>query len=375
MNVLEKIRILGSAGKYDICASTSSCRKIKTNDRIGNAVSSGICHSFTPDGRCVSLFKVLYTNKCSFDCKYCPNNCPGRKVSFEPEELARVFINLYIGNYVEGLFLSSGICGDADKTSEKLLETIELIRNKYKFRGYIHSKIIPGVNYDLVKRFVDISDRVSINVETSSKTRMEEISSTKNYKTDILRRQAWIRGMVSRKKLPAGQTTQFIVGASDESDLEIMKMMNWEYKNLKLKRCYFSSFAPVNNTPLEKKEKTPLWREHRLYQVDWLIRKYGFEVSEIKDVMEDGFIPNQDPKFLLAKQNLKRPVDINESCFEDLIKVPGIGPITAKRIVRFTNKGRIKRYKELKNMGVVLKRARPFLKVDGKCQTRLGDYI
>jgi predicted DNA-binding helix-hairpin-helix protein len=175
--------------------------------------------------------------------------------------------------------------------------------------------------------------------------------------------------------LPAGQTTQFIVGASGETDLEVLKLMDWEYKKMKLKRCYFSAFNPVEKTPLEKKDGTPLWRENRLYQSDWLVRKYGFKINEIKDVMEDGFLPNDDPKFLLAKKNFEKPVDVNESSFEDLIKVPGIGPLTAKRILSYTKRNKLKGYKELKNMGVVLKRARPFLNVDGKRQKMLGDFI
>lgn len=375
MNVLEKVKILGAAGKYDVCASTASCRTPVMNDRIGNAVSSGICHSFTPDGRCVSLFKVLYTNTCSFDCKYCPNTCSERKVTFKPDELANLFINLYLGNYVEGLFLSSGIIKDPDKTSEKILETINLIRDKYKFRGYIHSKIIPGTSYYFVKRLSEVSDRVSVNVETASKSRLNQISSTKDFKIDILRRQAWIKGLALKKELPAGQTTQFIIGASEETDFEVLKLMDWEYKKMKLKRCYFSAFNPVEKTPLEKKDGTPLWRENRLYQTDWLVRKYGFKLSEIRNVMEDDFLPNDDPKFLLAKQSLDGPVDINESSVEELLKVPGIGPITAKRIVDYTKRGKIKGYKELKNMGVVLKRAKPFLRVGGKHQKMVGDFI
>lgn len=374
MNTLEKVKILSAAGKYDVCASTSSCRRTPAKNRIGSVASSGICHSFTPDGRCISLFKILYTNFCSFDCKYCPNTCASKKVSFEPEELANLFIKLYLGNYVEGLFLSSGVLKDPDKTTEKILECIELIRQKYKFRGYIHSKIIPGTSYDLVKRLVEISDRVSINVETSSKSRLSEISPSKSFRTDILRRQSWVR-RIAYKKLPAGQTTQFIVGAAGETDIEILKLMSWEYKKMKLKRCYFSAFNPVEKTPLEKKEKTPLWRENRLYQVDWLLRKYNFQVSEIAGIMEEGFLRNEDPKFLLAKQYFDKPLDINESSFEELIKVPGIGLTAAKRISIFRKKNRIKGYQQLKNMGVVLKRAKPFLKINGCYQKNLGDFI
>ncbi|OGI15335.1 putative DNA modification/repair radical SAM protein [Candidatus Micrarchaeota archaeon RBG_16_49_10] len=375
MNVIEKVKILGAAGKFDVCASTASCRKTPSLDRVGSAVSSGICHSFTPDGRCVSLFKVLYTNSCSFDCKYCPNTCSGRKASFEPEELGNLFISLYLGNYVEGLFLSSGIAGDPDRVSEKMIETVNFIRERHKFRGYVHSKVLPGTDYSLVKALSEVSDRMSVNVETPSKARMGMVSSNKEFKSDILRRQAWIKRLASRKNLPAGQTTQFIVGASGESDLEILRLMDWEYRQMKVKRCYFSAFSPVKETALEGKERTPIWRENRLYQCDWLLRKYGFPLGDLKNVMDGEFLANEAPKLLMARQTLDSPVDVNECSFEDLIKVPGIGLVTAKRILGYRKKDKVKGYEELRNMGVVLKRARPFIEVAGKHQRRLGDFL
>lgn len=371
MNTLNKIKILADASKFDSCASSSSNRKTKTNDRIGNAAGCGICHSFTEDGRCISLYKTLYSNSCSHDCKYCQNasGCNKKPASFEPEELAKTFMSLYVRNYVEGLFLSSAVMKDADSTTERMIDAINLIRTKYKFQGYIHFKVLPGTSYELIKQASEFADRMSVNLEAPNKSRMAEISSVKDYKIDILRRQAWLK----RMKIPSGQTTQLVVGGSDETDLEILNMIDWEYKNIKLKRGYYSAFTPVENTPFENKSKQPLLREHRLYNIDFMMRKYHIRLQEFKTIMDNGMLPKEDPKVVLARHRFDSPVDINEADWNDLIRVPGIGPRNCQRILELQKTTNITK-KHLHNMGVVLKRALPFIKIDGYNQKTLGAF-
>ncbi|MBW3015426.1 putative DNA modification/repair radical SAM protein [Candidatus Woesearchaeota archaeon] len=373
MNVLEKVKVLADASKFDSCASSASNRKVKTNDRIGNAAGCGICHSFTEDGRCISLYKTLFSNACSHDCKYCQNasGCNKKPASFKPDELAKTFMSLYVRNYVEGLFLSSAVVKDADSTTEQMIEAINLIRSKYKFQGYIHFKVLPGTSYELIKQASEFADRMSVNLEAPNKSRLSEISSVKDFKIDILRRQAWLK----RMKIPSGQTTQLVVGGSDETDLEILRMIDWEYKNIKLKRGYYSAFMPVENTPLAGKKKQPLLREHRLYNIDFMMRKYYIKLNEFKDIMDDGMLPKEDPKIALARRYFDGPVDVNEAGWDDLIRVPGIGPRNAKRILELQESGSIISKKHLHNMGVVLKRAIPFIKIDGYHQKMLGEFV
>jgi len=377
MNTLEKLQLLGESAKYDSCASSASKRKVTTNDRIGNAALGGICHTFTQDGRCVSLFKTLLTNECKFDCKYCPNPCATRKAMFEPDELAKTFMSLYVRNYVEGLFLSSGIAKDPNYTTEKMLETVNLIRTKYKFHGYIHFKILPGTSYELIKQAADFADRLSINIEVPNKSRMSEVSSVKDFKTDILRRQAWIKHIVQKSKVAAGQTTQLVVGGSDETDLEILKMMDWEYKNMDLKRGYYSAFTPIEGTAFEARQRQPLLREHRLYNLDFMLRNYKIKLNDFEAIMQDGMLPlNEDPKVLMARATFEKPVDINTAAYTDLMRIPGIGPMTAKRIRGMQNrKLKIVNYRQLHNMGVVLKRAKPFIEIEGKSQAMLKRWL
>ncbi len=377
---MEKIGILGDATKHDVCASTSTPRSVKGFDRIGNTSSGGICHSFTPDGRCVSLFKTLFTNDCSQDCKYCPNSAEfkakGRSYSYTPKELVKVFLALYQSNYVEGLFLSSGMAKDEDIIMEKLIETIRLLREKYNYEGYIHLKILPGATKDYIKRCLEFSDRVSLNIETCSKLRMQELTSTKDYKYDILRRQRYIRDLQDKYSLPAGHTTQTIVGVAKESDKEIFESMLREYRGMKIKRMYFSSFTPLEGTNLEKREKISTDREHRLYQTDWLYRVYDLEPHEINLAFEDdGLLPNEDPKLTIAKQIFDDPVDPNEAPYDRLIRVPGIGPKSAGRIVKMRKHEKITKRRKLSKLGVVMKRARPFLKLNGWKDTTLDRWL
>ena len=377
MDVLKKVAILSDAGRFDSCASTASHRSVKTYDRIGNAAKGGICHSFSSiDGRCIALFKTLYTNHCTHDCKYCLNSGCAKKskdvAMFKPDEFAKVFMSLYVRNYVEGLFLSSGICKDSDYTTELMLEAVKIIREKYKFAGYIHFKALPGVSRHLLKEAEKFSDRISINIEMPNKTRLNEVTSVKDYKIDILRRQRWIKYL----KLPAGQTTQLVVGGCNETDKEILKMVNWQYQNMKLKRVYYSAFQPVKGTLFEHKQAVPLTRETRLFNVDWLVRVYDYKMQEIYKILDDNNnLPDEDPKIVYAKQYFDKPVDVNHAEFHDLIRVPGIGPVSATRILRLREKGKtINKRQELHNIGVVLKRAEPFIKINGYVQRTITSF-
>ncbi|MFX0209228.1 MAG: putative DNA modification/repair radical SAM protein [Candidatus Hodarchaeota archaeon] len=378
-----KIEILGDASKFDVCASMASPRDASGANRIGNPDKVGICHAFAPDGRCISLFKVLMTNHCIYDCKYCVNNSnrARNKVMFEPGELTQAFMGLYLRNYVEGLFLSSGVWRSATDTTEKMIEALSLIRNKYRFQGYIHVKILPGTSKDHIRQIMEIADRVSLNVELPSSCRLSEVSSMKNYDTDIIRCQKYIHQFIEDGLVPAGQTTQFIVGTTGESDHEILERLHWEYRNLDLRRGYFSAFTPIKGTPLESKKIPGTYqrkRENFLYRVDWLFRRYQYGIEKIYSILdEEGMIPLKiDPKVSLALKDDIFPVDVNEASFNELLRVPGIGEVSSRRIInlRRANK-RIESYKDLQRLGVVLKRAKSFIIVNGQRQTRLKEFF
>jgi putative DNA modification/repair radical SAM protein len=427
-STLEKIRILGENSKYDICASTASSRSDKyptlfgsSRDTIGRTASAGICHSYSPDGRCVSLFKTLYTNKCIYNCKYCfSQNCK-KRVSFTPEEYARTFMKLYAMNVVEGVFISSGVCGSSDKTTEEMLEAIRLLRFKYKFQGYVHFKCLPGVSQYLLKEAISLSDRISINSEASTKDFLSEIAEQKDFYNDIILRQKWLKSiryrhneealkiikdlkkdsnikfqqqMIKQRRddgykafrwdgapiLNSGQTTQFVLGAAEgESDLDLLKRIDWGYKDIDLRRAYFSSFIPIEGTPLAGKQAESLAREHRLYQSDWLLRIYHYKLKDLTEIInEEGNLPHGDPKIHLAKKFFENhsPINPNEASYEELLRVPGIGPISAKRIINLRAGGfRFSKRKDLQSVGVILKRADPFLIINGKSQTTLHNFI
>ena len=279
--MLEKLRILGEAAKYDLCASTASLRA-HTPGSIGKTVASGVCHSFLPDGRCISLLKILITNQCIHDCAYCINstsNVKGKKrtaTSFDPEELAQLTIGFYLRNYIEGLFISSGVGKSAECQAEIMHETLELLRLKYGFDGYIHAKVLPGINLDNLKRIAELADRVSINVELPNKTRFAETCSTKDFQNDILRVTKWLPDLQSQGYIPAGYTTQYVIGAASETDKEILEtIFDFYTTDWNFKRQYYSTCLPIDG----KQKSFPrsfFQREHRLYQIDWLRRIYKF---------------------------------------------------------------------------------------------------
>ena len=369
----EKLRTLGEGTRHDVCASTFSPRETPL---------PGICHAFTQDGRCVSLFKTLYTNHCTHQCSYCTNavNCSrkAKAFSYTPKELARITISLYRSNYIEGLFLSSGAGRDEDNVMEKMVETARLLRQKFAFSGYIHLKVLPGASQTHIQEAVELADRVSINLEAASASHMNEICATKNYESDILQRQRYIRDMLSETShaaqtiLPAGQTTQLVVGAAGESDEEIFKRVLYEYKEIRVRRAYYSAFSPQRGTSFENRKAQPLWREHRLYQMDWLYRIYHFQPGEMRHAFnENGFLANADPKMAIAREFVDEPLDPNTAAFRELLRVPGIGPRSAERIVAYRKRQPIAAKAELAAMGVRIKRAAPFLKINGWRDTTL----
>ncbi|MFW9895013.1 MAG: helix-hairpin-helix domain-containing protein [Candidatus Thorarchaeota archaeon] len=428
-STLEKIRVLGENSKFDICASTASSRTDKYPKLFGNShkwigatATAGICHSYTPDGRCMSLFKTLYTNKCIYNCKYCFSHSCKKKMSFTPEEYARTFMKLYSMNTVEGVFISSGVCGSADKTTEEMLEAIRLLRFKYNFQGYVHFKCLPGVSQYLLKEAINLADRISINTEASTKDHLAEIAEQKDFNNDILTRQRWLKQirirhneetikelkdlkqdnhltfqerMIKERRgdgyktfrwdgapiLNSGQTTQFVVGAAEgETDYDLLKRIDWGYKEIDLRRAYFSSFTPIEGTPLAGKQAASLAREYRLYQTDWLLRIYHYKLNDVEEIINDeGNLPRGDPKIHLARKYFgenNKLVDPNQAPYQELLRVPGIGPISAKRIINLRSKKfEFKRRLDLKSVGVVLKRAEPFLLLNGQNQTTLNQYF
>ncbi|MCE7742508.1 MAG: putative DNA modification/repair radical SAM protein [Candidatus Heimdallarchaeota archaeon] len=381
--ILEKLRILGEAAKYDLCASTASPRA-HTPGSIGKAVTTGVCHSFLPDGRCISLLKVLATNSCIHDCKYCINSIRNNKdfkqtiTSFEPDELAKLTMAFYLRNYIEGLFLSSGVGKSANCQAEIIHETLHLLRYKYNFDGYIHAKVLPGIGKDELFRIAELADRVSLNVELPNKSRFNETCSTKDYANDIIKVSKFLPEMSKTGHIPAGYTTQYVIGAAGETDKEILESIFKFYnEDWNFRRQYYSTCLPIDETQ-RNLPRSFFLREHRLYQIDWLRRIYKFSPEELLSVVnETGFIPLKvDPKVTIARENPEFfPVDVNNALYADLMRVPGIGHTSATRIIKLRNKGvAIYKNEQLKTIGVVLKRAIPFLKIGEKKQLTMVDF-
>ncbi len=362
MDIKEKLTILANSAKYDAsCSSSGSNRKNK--DGIGNTAVSGICHSFASDGRCISLLKILMTNCCIFDCKYCLNRKSNdvKRAIFSPEEICSISINFYKRNYIEGLFLSSGIIKSPDYTMQLMIKTIELLRHKYHFGGYIHAKAIPGASEALLKKLGTLVDRLSANIELPTENGLKLLAPNKNTKK-VDKIMEYIKTHKNQKFVPAGQSTQMIIGATKETDKDIMDKSESMYHNYKLKRVFYSAYIPVNKDKLLPALKTPpLKRENRLYQADWLLRFYNFKVEDLLDDKNPNFNILIDPKADWALRHLEEfPKEINTCSYNDLLKIPGIGVLSAKRIIT-SRKLFTLTFKDLKKMGVVLKRARYFI--------------
>ena len=384
MELLDKLAILADAAKFDAaCTSSGLDRTARPSGQgIGTAMFSGCCHTFSADGRCVTLLKVLQTNRCICDCQYCVNRRSNDvpRTAFTPRELAELTIGFYRRNYIEGLFLSSAVWGSPDRTTEEMIATLRLLREEYHFWGYIHAKAIPGADPLLTRRLGLLADRLSINIELPSEASLNRLAPDKG-KHDILTPMAQIRDgiQVSRHELaryrhaprfaPAGQSTQMIVGATAESDRHIMLLTQGLYDKYKLKRVFFSAYMPVSDSallPAPAGFKPPLLREHRLYQADWLLRYYHFRVEELLDEVHPNLNPLVDPKCSWALAHMEFfPVEVNRASLEELLRVPGIGPKSARRIVSVRRCGSLD-FEGLKRLGVVLKRAQYFITCRGK---------
>lgn len=381
MDVFDKLTILADAAKYDVACTSSGVDRDGEKGALGSASSCGICHSFAADGRCISLLKVLMTNICVYDCKYCLNRRSNdtRRTAFTPRELADLTISFYRRNYIEGLFLSSGIIKNPDYTCEQLILTLQILRNEYNFRGYIHVKTIPGADSKLISALGLLADRMSVNIELPSQQSLEQLAPDKS-KQSILKPMGFITegikqnctDIVKYKKAPAfapaGQSTQMIIGATPDTDYKILTLTQALYKKYSLKRVFFSAYIPLVTDSLLPAidTKPPLLREHRLYQADWLLRFYGFDASEILDEQHQDFNPYLDPKCNWAINHMELfPVEVNKAPLEMLLRVPGIGVKSAKRIVIARRTGSIN-FDGLKRIGVVVKRAQYFVLCNGK---------
>lgn len=378
MELLDKLKILSDSAKYDASCSSSGSKRTNVKGGIGNGEVSGICHSWGADGRCISLLKILMSNCCIYDCKYCINRCTNsvKRATFTPREIADLTIQFYKRNYIEGLFLSSAVIKNPDYTMERLYEAIFILRHEYHFNGYIHVKTIPGCSIELIHKLGTLVDRTSINIELPSQESLKLLAPQKE-KADIVTPMHYIakeiaisaqeKSKYKEKFVPAGQTTQLMVGATPETDFKIMKLSESLYQKMHLKRVYYSAYVSINeDTHLPVLKQPPLLRENRLYQADWLLRYYGFHIDELLDENHPNFNPLLDPKCDYALHHLEKfPVEINQADYFTLLKVPGIGVTSAKRIVMARRTFHLT-FDNLKKLGIVLKRARYFITCDGK---------
>ena len=361
MDVLKKAKVLSDAGRFDSCGPKQCEIKVKNN-------LSGLYYAPSENKDCVML-KTLMTNKCSFDCKYCPNSASSKSkksVSLTSNELVRVFDESRKRLGVNSLFLSSGLSNSTDDVMEDVIDAAKKIRDTFK--GYIHLKIMPGASFEFVKRAVEVANRVSVNIEAPNSSSLSNISDCKNFKVDILRRQAWI------KRLGGNQSTQMIL-FNNTLDSDVLKMANWEYESMRLRRVYYSAFSAVKNTPFEREVNVGLNRQNLLYNADFLLREYNFKLKELLGIMDSGMLPNCDPKLVLAKNYFSGPLDLNEATRDDLIRVPGIGLRSALRILKMRNLGKISSLKEIRRLGVNINRAAPFLEINGKHQLTLNTFL
>ena len=383
MELLDKLAILADAAKYDAACTSSGVRRGSRPGMIGNTSSSlaGCCHSFSADGRCITLLKVLMTNRCVYDCKYCVNrrSHDTRRAAFTPRELAELTIGFYRRNYIEGLFLSSGVLRSPDYTTEQMIECLRLLRQEYRFNGYIHAKAIPGTSPELVQQLGLLADRLSVNIELPSQEGLQTLAPDKS-KQAILRPMGLIRDRAAQSKAelvqykhapvfaPAGQSTQLIVGATRDTDRHILHLTESLYQKYRLKRVFYSAYVPVVENALlpSLDTKPPLLREHRLYQSDWLLRFYHFQADELLSPDHPTLNPQLDPKCSWAMSHLEYfPVEVNTADYHTLLRVPGIGVVSARRILS-ARRWRSLDHTALGKLGVVLKRAQYFITCSGK---------
>lgn len=381
MDLKKKLGILTEAAKYDVsCSSSGSDRKHQKN-LIGNTSLPGVCHSWAADGRCISLLKILLTNDCIYNCAYCVNRSSEdiERAEFTPRELVDITLNFYNRNYIEGLFISSAVKKSPDYTMERMIEVVKILRIEKGYNGYIHLKAIPGADTKLLDEAGIYVDRMSLNLELPTASSLKLLAPQKN-QNEIIKPMSYLKNKLIENKsdlkkyrntkpfMIAGQTTQLMVGATADSDYSIIKLSEGMYDNISMKRVYYSSYIPVvqNNSLLPTTVKAPLLREHRLYQADWLLRFYGFKADEILSVNNPDLDLEVDPKCNWALKNIHLfPIEINTASIEELLRIPGVGNITARRILHSRRFARLS-FDSLKKIGVVLKRAKYFILCDGK---------
>lgn len=394
ISMYEKLNILTDAAKYDVACTSSGTERHNDGTGMGNCQQSGICHSFSADGRCISLLKILFTNECIYDCKYCINRRSNdvRRTSFTPDEICTLTMEFYRRNYIEGLFLSSGILKSPDYTMELIYAALWKLRHEHRFQGYIHVKTIPGTNPEIIQRMGLLADRMSINLELPTAESLRALAPHKNRKNILTPMRLVQNGMEANKQelvlyknapkfVPAGQSTQMIIGATPETDFQIMQVTQNLYQKFELKRVFYSAFVHVNEDsalPARTDEGPPLLREHRLYQADWLLRYYHFQAEELLSEENPNFNVLFDPKCNWALKHLEQfPVEVNRADYKILLRVPGIGYKSAERIVKARKHGTLD-FSDLKKIGVVLKRALYFITCNGKMMypTKIEeDYI
>lgn len=377
---MEKLTVLADAAKYDVSCSSSGVGR-KNSGGIGNSQSFGICHSWAADGRCISLLKILMTNVCAYDCAYCVNRVSNdvKRASFTPEEIAELTIEFYRRNYIEGLFLSSAVEINPNATMERIVKALKILRNQHHFGGYIHVKAIPGADPLLIKEAGYLADRMSVNIELATEESLKLLAPQKSIKKLYLPMQEIKEGISHAKEeqgiyrhapsfVPAGQSTQMIIGATRDTDQSILFQSEKLYNHFNLKRVYYSAYMPVNEGKLLPSMQTepPLLREHRLYQADWLLRFYHFSAEELLSIQQPNLDMDVDPKMMWALRHLDQfPIEINKATYKELLRIPGIGVNSARRIMAQRRVQSIN-YDALKKMGIVLKRARFFLTCQGK---------
>lgn len=420
LSIEDKLEILADAAKYDVACTSSGVDRRGREGYLGNSCAAGICHSFAADGRCISLLKILMSNHCIFDCKYCQNRRANdvRRATFTPDEICQLTIEFYRRNYIEGLFLSSGVLISPEYTMEKIIETLRLLRTKYRFNGYIHVKAIPGAPGELLAEAGLLADRISLNLEMPNAESLKKVAPSKSF-DNIVRPMAQLSNTIATHRVaagkdalferhhvnrlldntifsqmrletskesdillparasdrdlrrpfaPAGMSTQMIVGATNDTDLELITVSQSLYRTFDIRRVFYSAYVPLNDDPaLPSLDTTvPLLREHRLYQADWLLRYYGFHAEELLSEARPNFIEAIDPKCDWAVRHLDNfPVEVNTAPCDVLLRVPGIGPKGVERIIKARRYGPLS-FEMLKKMGIVLKRAQYFITCGGR---------
>ena len=401
MDFSQRMKTLTEGAKYDVACTSSGVNRKGKKGMVGSTEACGICHTFTADGRCVSLLKMLINNYCEYDCQYCVNRKSSDipRASMSPNEVADITMQFYRRNYIEGLFLSSAVIKNPDYTMEMLIKALALLRGEYQFNGYIHVKAIPGADAALIERLGRLADRMSINIELPSEISLNHLAPDKTKPAILTPMNQVKQGIIQSKEelarfraaapfVPAGQSTQMIVGATPEADSKIVHLAQGLYKNYNMRRVFYSAYIPVGNDSLLPAAPEPtfdtgtglthtafgpiLMREHRLYQADWLLRFYGFTAGELFKSQDENLSLHLDPKCHWALRNLEQfPVEVNKADYRMLLRVPGIGQISAERIIKARRVGKLD-FTHLKKMGIVLKRARYFITCNGKMAEKIS---